>query len=159
MNEHKVREASSLTESLTDKEKIDRIKEIVEGNLYPIFTAFALDLNTYPNSKTNLLEQYVELKELLNISPHSTTRDKAIKYDKFKESNKDKYLNLIKKLDNRMIELYKTGGAPFHKGKSLSTYMFMTAMYPIFFNHLLDNIEENYDKAIKNIETFEFYSG
>jgi hypothetical protein len=62
--------------NLTDKEKLAKIKEIIENNLHPIFTSFALDLDIYANG--NKLEKYVELKELLNITNGSINKQEEL---------------------------------------------------------------------------------
>ena len=40
-----------ISDNLTDSEKLDKIKRIVDKNLFPIFTAFNLDLEHGCNSK------------------------------------------------------------------------------------------------------------
>ena len=144
--------------NLTDKEKLAKVKEIIENNLYPVFTSFALDLHN--RAKGNKLEKYVELKELLNITSGMIDKQTAIKYDKFKTSKKDLYNNLMNKLDERMVFLNDNGGAPFHKDKNLSTYMFMSAFYPVFCHNTSEDMTENdYNIMIDNINGFLFCSG
>ncbi len=142
-----------LKNSLTDKEKLEKIKKIIENNLYPVFTSFALDLND-GCSKGNKLEYYVELKELLNIK-HGITMQPAIDYDKFKETQKDLYDILITRLEDRMIELRDK-----HYFDRLSAKMFMSAIYPIYAHKLSINMTiKDFDKMIDGINKYEFIGG
>ncbi len=107
-----------------EREKLEKVKKILEGNLHQIFTSFALDFDVY-NRKGHTLEKYVELKELLGIRSGSITKEEAVQFDKFKSSKKDLYDKLMKRLDKRIIELYNNNQAPLNAGLPLSTYMFL----------------------------------
>jgi len=140
--------------NLTDKEKLEKIKNIIENNLFPIFTSFALDLDgSFSNG--NKLEHYVKLKELLNINLGEITMQQAIDYDKFKETQKDLYDILITRLEDRIIELRDK-----HHFDRLSAQMFMSAMYPIFSHNISINMTiKDFDKMIDEINEYHFMSG
>jgi hypothetical protein len=144
--------------NLTDKEKLEKIKDIIENNLHPIFTSFTLDLTLYPEG--NKLEKFVELKELLNITSGSINKKEAIKYDNFKSSKKYLYDNLMSKLDDRMIKMRNNKEKSCYYDNNLSSYMFMSSFYSIFCHDIsVDMTDKDYNEMIENIKHYNFISG
>ncbi len=143
--------------NLTDSEKLKQIRAIVDKNLFPIFTAFALNMEA--DSHTTL-EEYVKLKELLNID-RGVERNQAINYDNFKKNNFKNYQQMMNKLDNRILQMKKE--KPNWFGYSnLSTYMFMSAVYPIHIGS--GGVSENmtfkeFNDLLEGIDSYEFISG
>ncbi len=153
-------------DNLTDKEKLARIKEIFEGNLFSIFTAFTVDLDRNvkdwsTGEKLNTLEKYVEMKELLGITRGVYDKEDAIKYDTFRREKPKQYEAIMRKLDERLKLLYDTQGAPFHRGELLSTYMVMYALYPInIAPSVLNNLSmEELQEKLRRIDEYKFSSG
>jgi len=138
---------------LTDAEKLNKIKIIIENNLYSVFSSFALDLDD--NYSKGNLKDYVELKKLLNIDVGEINMEQAINYDNFKETQKDLYDILITRLDDRLIDLRDK-----HQFDRLSEKMFMSAFYPIFIHNISANMSiQDFDKMIDRISEYEFTSG
>lgn len=156
-NAFKQFESCNSNMHVSSTQKLAKVKEIIEGNLYPIFTSFALDLDI--NEKENNLQKYVELKELLNIQ-QGIGMDGAIKYDKFKKHDKKRYKLLMHSLDNRMIALGNSKKALFYGEKGISSYMFMSAFYPIFcFGVSADMTDNDYNKMLDEVKDYKFASG
>jgi len=142
---------------ISSTQKLAKVKEIIEGNLYSIFTSFALDLQM--NERENNLQKYVELKNLLNIQ-RGIGNESAMEYDKFKLHDKKRYKKLMQKLDDRMIVLRNSKHPPFYEGKELSTYMFMSVFYPIYCHNVSkDMSERDYNKMLDEIQYYGFSSG
>ena len=101
------------------------------------------------NSK---LEEYVKLKELLNIA-RGIEKASAIEYDNFKRLNKKEYNALVKKLGNRMIALRP-------ESDNIPSFMFMIAMYLTYPSNLSTRMTfEEYRKVFDSIDTFQFTMG
>ena len=139
---------------ITNTQKLAKVKEIIEGNLYPIFTSFALDLDMCETE--NNLQKYVELKNLLNIQ-EGIGIESAIKYDKFKQYDKKRYKLLMDKLDDRMIALRNRN---FYGEGGISNYMFMSAFYSIYiFEVSVDMTDHDYNKMLDEVKNYMFTSG
>ena len=116
------------TKYLTDKEKLDEIKTIITSNLFPIFTSFALELES-ENKDDKRLEKYTRLKELLDIS-HGIDKNSAIEYDKFKKDNIKLYDIVLERLHSRLMFLAKDDSY----FQNLSSHTFKIAVILTSFN-------------------------
>jgi len=141
--------------NLTDAERLDRIKKIIDKNLFSIFTAFALDLERGPHDTK--LESYVELKELLHID-RGTDKKSAINYDEFKKLNGKEYNVLLQKLGDRIMAIRTS--QPGNFADDLPSTMFMTAMYLTYAGNLSTRMSfEEYRKVLDGIDEFQFTMG
>ena len=141
---------------LTDKEKLEKVKEIIEENLFAVMTSYALEMSIHESPK---LERYVELKELLGID-QGICMEKAKNYDEFKLKQPERYKLLMDKLDNQMLKLHATQEAPFHRGLNISTYMFMIAFFPLLcFDVSAKMPSTEYYKMLKDVDKYRFFSG
>ena len=142
-------------ELLLYSEKIIEVKKIVEKNQFPIFTAFALDLEF--NSRTTL-EEFVKLKSLLGIK-NGVNESAAIKYDKFKSTRPNEYRQIMDTLDARIYHM-KSEKSDWYGYSTSSTYMFMSAMYVTHINKLSEDMSlEEVDRILLNIDSYNFTSG
>ena len=88
---------------LTDHEKLSELQEIINKNLYAIFTAFVLDMDNFAIKKDpHKLESYVRLKELLGIT-RGINKEKAQHFDDFKTNDNRRYMIMMRILDNRLL--------------------------------------------------------
>ena len=134
--------------------ELKKVKEIIEGNLYPIFTSFALDLDW--GTKENNLQKYVELKKLLNIQ-EGIGQERAIQYDKFKQHDKKRYKMLMDKLDDRIITLRNKN---FFGKAGIASCMFMSAFYPFLSSNVsVDMTDNDYNNMLDEIKDYKFMSG
>ncbi len=142
-------------DTLTDSEKLEQIRAIVDKNLFSIFTAFTLNLEADSNTT---LEEYVKLKELLNID-RGVEKEHAINYDKFKKNNFKNYQQMMNKLDNRILQIKEEKPGWFGYS-NLSTYMFMSAVYPIHIGGVSENMTfKDFNNLLQGIDSYEFISG
>ena len=64
------------------------------------------------------------------------------------------------KLDNRIISLRNSKDAPFYIAERLSSYMFMSAFYPIHcFRASADMSDSDYKEMIDEVNNYGFFSG
>jgi len=142
-------------QELTDSEKLKEIKKIFEKNQFPIFTAFALNLEL--NSRAQL-EEFVKLKSLLGINSGISERG-AIEYDAFKRNRPNEYRQIMDTLDLRISHMKRRYSDGLGYSTS-STYMFMSAMYITHINQVSENMSlEDVDKVLLNINSYNFTSG
>jgi len=138
----------------TSMQKLAKVKMIIESNLYPIFTSFALDLDW--GTKENNLQKYVELKKLLNIQ-EGIGQERAIQYDKFKQHDKKRYKMLMDKLDDRIITLRNKN---FFGKAGIASCMFMSAFYPFLSSNVsVDMTDNDYNNMLDEIKDYKFMSG
>ena len=142
-------------EQLLYREKLEEVREVIDNNLFSIFTAFTLDLEL--DSRVTL-QQFVKLKELLGID-RGIGMNAAIEYDNFKYNRPNEYRQIMDTLDLRISHMKRRYSDVLGYSTS-STYMFMSAFYITHINQLSEDMSiEEVDRIIRNIGSYNFTSG